>query len=263
MDAVQALILGIIQGVTEWLPISSSGHLVIAQNLLGLKADQNLFFDLVVHLGTIVAVIVYFRVELWRVVSSFFVRTPSEERRGLRRLGLLLLAGTVPIALAGVLFKDQIESVFDIRLVGVALIANAGVLWVAHTYGSKGSKKTPGVADAIIVGVFQVVSIIPGISRSGSTLSGGMMRGLEREAAAVFAFLLSVPALLGASAYGLVTLDSFDATGSSLVLGFSAALVVGLASIEYLLRIVRSGRLWIFAVYCAVAGVLVVAVYSL
>lgn len=263
MDALQALILGIIQGITEWLPISSSGHLVIAQKLLGLKADENLFFDLVVHLGTIVAVIAYFRRELWRIVSSFFVRAPSEEQTGLRRLGLLLLAGTIPIALAGVLFKDQIEAVFDIRLVGVALIANAGILWAAHTYGSKGTKKKAGVTDALIIGIFQVVSIIPGISRSGSTLSAGMLRGLERESAAVFAFLLSVPALLGASAYGAVTLDSHDASILTLTIGFSAALLVGLASIEYLLRIVRSGRLWVFAVYCAAAGTAVAVAFTL
>lgn len=259
MDALQALVLGIIQGVTEWLPVSSSGHLVVAQKLLGLQANENLVFDLVVHLGTIVAVMAYFRRELWRIVSSFFVRGASDEQRSLRRLGLILLVGTVPVGAAGVLFNSRIEGVFDIKLVGIALIANAGILAAAYAFGSKGARKETRFSDALIIGIFQAVSIIPGISRSGSTLSTGMMRGLERESAAVFAFLLSVPALLGASAYGIATLNSYDAALIPLVIGFSAALLVGLASIEYLLRIVRSGRLWVFAVYCAAAGAAVVA----
>lgn len=259
MDALQALILGIIQGVTEWLPVSSSGHLVVVQKLMGLKADQNLLFDLVVHLGTILAVIAYFRKELWHIVASFLDRTPSDDRRRLRRLGLLLLLGTVPVGVAGVLFKDSIESVFDIRLVGVALVANAGILTVAHLYGSKGTRKEAGAEDAVLIGLFQAVSIIPGISRSGSSLSAGMLKGLERETAAVFAFLLSVPALLGAFAYGAATLDAYDASPGTLLIGFAAALVVGLASIDYLLRVVRSGRLWMFAVYCAAAGAAVMA----
>ncbi len=258
MDALQALLLGIIQGVTEWLPVSSSGHLVIGQHLLGLKSEENLVFDLVVHLGTILAVVAFFRTELWKIVGSFAVRDGSDEQRRLRKLGLLLLAGTVPVAAAGVLFKDSISSVFDFRLVGIALIANAGILAVAYSYGSRGSRKDAGLTDTLLVGLFQAVSIIPGISRSGSTLSAGMMRGLERESAAVFAFLLSVPALLGAFAYGSATLDSYSASLPALLIGFSAALVVGLISIEYLLRIVRAGRLWIFSAYCAAAGAVVV-----
>lgn len=260
MDALQALIMGVVQGITEWLPVSSSGHLVIVQDLLGLNSSQSLVFDLVVHLGTLLAVVVYFRVELWKIVWSAIAwrsrRGPDDVR--LRRLGVLLIVGTIPAAVAGVLFKDQIEGAFDVRLVGVALLANAGILYAAWRFGSGGSRKDAGLVDSIIVGLFQVASIIPGISRSGSTIAGGMMRGLEKEAAAVFAFLLSVPVLLGAFAYGATNLSGYDTTAGTAIVGFVAAFVTGLVSIRYLLSAVKSGRLWVFSLYCAVVGALVV-----
>jgi undecaprenyl-diphosphatase len=261
MDPLEALILGIVQGLTEWLPVSSSGHLVIAQELLGMAADENLVFDLVVHLGTIFAVIAYFRKELWRIVVSMVT---SKERRGeqenaLRKLGFLLLLGSVPAAIAGVLLTDYVEEIFDITLVGAALIANAALLFAAEKVGSRGTKKSAGTLDALVIGTFQAVSIMPGISRSGSTISGGMFRGLERETAAVFAFLLSVPILLAAFAYGAVTLENFDLDLLSSAIGAAAAFLTGIASIGYLLRAVRAGKLWVFSVYCLVLGAAVVA----
>ena len=256
MDPLEALILGIVQGLTEWLPVSSSGHLVIAQEMLGMAADENLMFDLVVHLGTIVAVCVYFRKELWRILAGM---TTSKAKRGeqenaLRKLGFLLLLGTVPAAIAGVLLTDYVESIFDITLVGMALMANAVLLFVAERFGSKGVKKSASTLDAAVIGTFQAISIMPGISRSGSTLSGGMLRGLERETAAVFAFLLSVPILLAAFAYGVVTLDTFDLDLVASVIGAVAAFATGIVSIGYLLKAVRAGKLWIFSVYCMAVG---------
>jgi len=261
MDAFQAIILGIIQGVTEWLPISSSGHLVIAQELLDLPARENLLFDLVAHLGTLVAVCVYFRKELMRIVRSMFTAKASRgpDREALRMLGLLLLIGTVPVAIVGLLLTEVIEDVFDLRLVGFALVANAALLFVAERYGAKGTRRSARLVDALVIGTFQAIAIVPGISRSGFTLSGGMFRGLEREIAATFAFLLSVPTLLGAFAYGLITLERYDADLATFAIGFVGAFIVGLASIEYLLKAVRSGKLWIFSVYCALVGAIVVA----
>lgn len=256
MDALIALVLGIVQGLTEWLPVSSSGHLVIAQELLGLTAGENLLFDLVVHLGTILAVCVFFRKELGRIVLSMFT---SKERRdensnALRRLGFLILLGTIPAGVVGVLLTERIEEIFDIRLVGAALIVNAVMLLVSERFGAGGSKKAANAVDALVVGLFQAVAILPGISRSGSTIGGGMLRGLERETAAVFAFLLSVPTLLGAFAYGFATLDRFELDLGASVIGFVAAFLTGLASIAYLLKAVRQKRLWVFAAYCLVIG---------
>jgi len=256
MDPLDALLLGIIQGLTEWLPVSSSGHLVIAQELLGLTAGENLVFDLVVHLGTIVAVCVFFRKELGRIIISLFTvkEKRGEAENALRRLGFLLLLGTLPAAVIGVLLTERMEGIFDLQLVGAALMVNALLLLVSERFGAGGAKKNANVIDALVIGLFQAVAVLPGISRSGSTIGGGMLRGLERETAAVFAFLLSVPTLLGAFAYGLVTLDRFELDFGASAIGFVAAFLTGLASITYLLKAVREKRLWIFAAYCLVIG---------
>ena len=265
MDPLQALILGIVQGLTEWLPVSSSGHLVIAQDLMGLKSSENLVFDLVLHMGTLMAVLVFFRVEIGRIVLSVLTwRTAKDqEQKQLRRLGLLLIIGTIPAAVAGVVFKKEIEDAFTIQLVGVALLANAGILFVAWRYGSNGTRKNAGLMDTVVIGLFQVVSIIPGISRSGSTIGGGMLRGLEKESAAVFAFLLSVPVLVGAFSFGVLDLPKYDATLPTAVIGFLAAFAVGLVSINYLLKAVKSGKFWVFSLYCLVVGALVVVLTSI
>ena len=262
MDVFQAFVLGIVQGITEWLPISSSGHLVIMQDLLGLEPDQNLLFDLVVHLGTLTAVLVYFRKELWRIVLAVFTKRSEvgPQEAALRLLAALIMVGTIPAGVAGVVFSDSIDRIFDLRLVGFALVLNACLLFVFERIGSNGTRKNARFLDAVVIGLFQAVSIIPGISRSGSTIGGGMLRGLERETAAVFAFLLSVPVLLGAFAFGAVTLENTDADSITLVVGFVAALAMGLASIEYLLKAVRSKKLWVFALYCVIVGAAVVAI---
>jgi undecaprenyl-diphosphatase len=261
MDVFQAFVLGVVQGLTEWLPISSSGHLVIMQDLLGLQPDQNIVFDLAVHLGTLCAVLAFFRKELSRIVLAVFTRRPlvGSQEAALRMLAALLLIGTIPAGVVGVLFSDSIEKVFDLRLVGLALLANACFLFAFERVGSEGSRKSARLLDAIVIGLFQAVAIVPGISRSGSTIGGGMLRGLERETAAVFAFLLSVPTLIGAFAVGAVTLENADATLTTIIVGFAVAFAVGLVSIEYLLKAVRSKKLWVFAVYCAIVGAAVVA----
>ncbi|MEM4233288.1 MAG: undecaprenyl-diphosphate phosphatase [Thermoplasmata archaeon] len=261
MDLLDALVLGVIQGVTEWLPISSSGHLVIAQEMLGLPARESLLFDLVVHLGTLVAVCAYFYRELGRIISALL--TPRSrrdaQRQALWTLGVLLLVATVPAAVAGLLLSEVVDELFNVATVGAALVANGLVLIAVERTSSAGTRRNATLKDAVIVGTFQAISIVPGISRSGITISGGMLRGLERETAAVFAFLLSVPTLAGAFAYGLATLDTYDLDLASAVAGFAAALLTGVIAIAYLLRAVRKGRLWVFGVYCLAAGSAVLA----
>lgn len=256
MDIVEALVLGIVQGLTEWLPVSSSGHLVIAQEMLGLRADENLLFDLVVHLGTVLAVCVYFRKEIAAILKA--LATPRSKRgvreEALRTLGLLVLLAMVPASVVGVVLTDYIDDVFTLPMVGAALLANAALLFTAERAGRKGTKKAAGTLDAVVIGIFQAVAILPGVSRSGSTISGGMFRGLEREAAATFAFLASVPLLLGAAAYGFTTLDTVDFDAVKMLVGAGAAFLVGMISIDYLLKAVKTSRLWMFSVYCAVLG---------
>lgn len=261
MDALQALLLGILQGITEWLPVSSSGHLVIAQELLGLDAEENLVFDLSVHVGTVLAVCAYFREELGRILLACFTPGDKGERAvGLRRLAGLILLGTVPVATVGLVLSDRTEDVFSLPLVGAALMVNACVLLLAERRAASARRKDVGPRDALVAGVLQAVSIIPGISRSGSTIAGGMFSGLEKETAATFAFLLSVPALLGAAAYGFATLERYETDLGLMVLGAAAAFATGFVSIGYLLRVVRARRLWMFSVYCALVGAAVLAV---
>jgi len=261
MNLVEAFVLGAIQGITEWLPISSSGHLVIAERFLDINTSENVLFDLLVHLGTLLAVCVYFSKELGRIIVSLF---KSKEKRdpqmdALRTLGFLLLVATVPAAVAGVFLTDRIEELFTIRIVAIALVANGLLLFAYERLGSKGERRNARLVDAIVIGLFQAVAIIPGISRSGSTIGGGMLRGLEREVAAVFAFLVSVPTLAGAIIYGLLTLDRYELDALSAITGLFVAFAAGLLSIQYLLKAVKQGKLWMFGVYCIVIGSLLLA----
>ena len=261
MNLVEAFVLGAIQGITEWLPISSSGHLVIAEQLLDINTNESLMFDLLVHLGTLLAVCVYFSKELGRIIISLFARKDKRDPQmdALRTLGLLLLVATVPAGIVGVLLSSRIEELFTVRVVGVALMVNGLLLFAYERLGSKGERRNAKLLDAIVIGLFQAVAIIPGISRSGSTIGGGMLRGLEREVAAVFAFLVSVPTLAGAIIYGLLTLDSYELDILTAITGLFVAFATGLLSIQYLLKAVKEGRLWMFGVYCLVVGALLLA----
>ncbi len=260
MELLEALLLGVVQGLTEWLPVSSSGHLVIAQEMLGLRAGEHLLFDLMVHLGTVLAVCVYFRKELNNILLAALTKKDCGPRRDeLRRLGLMILVGTVPIAVVGLAVSQRVEDVFTLGMVGVALIVNAFVLIIAERRASNAKEAVVKAVDAAVIGVFQAIAIIPGISRSGFTISGGLLRGIEREAAATFAFLLSVPALLGAFALGVATLDSYDTDAAAMVAGMASAFVVGIVAIDFLLRAIKAGKLWVFGAYCLALGATVLA----
>lgn len=261
MDLIHALLLGIIQGITEWLPVSSSGHLVIAQEMLGLSAEENLLFDLFVHAGTLAAVCGFFRREILKIILAMFkckdMRDENDEK--LRKLGYLILIATIPVGITGILLTDVIEEIFTLQLVGAALLINAVVLVLAERTGTKNTNKSVGFVEGMAAGIFQAVAIFPGISRSGSTISGGLFTGLEREVAATFAFLLSVPALVAAFAYGIVKLDIYDSDMIIMSVGAVTAFMTGLISIGFLLKAVKSGKLWIFGAYCAILGAIVVA----
>ena len=259
MNLVVAFVLGAIQGITEWLPISSSGHLVIAERLFDIQTTENVLFDLLVHLGTLLAVCVYFAKELGRIIVSVFTKKENRDpqKEALRTLGLLLLVATVPAGVIGVLLTDTIEGIFSIKVVAVALIVNGLLLFVYERAGSKGERRNARLLDAIVIGLFQAFAIIPGISRSGSTIGAGMLRGLEREVAAVFAFLVSVPTMTGAVVYGTITLDRYNLDILSALTGLAVAFATGLISIQYLLKAVKQGKLWMFGVYCIVVGALV------
>lgn len=266
MELLRAAILGIVQGLTEFLPISSSGHLIIIPWLFGWP-DQGLAFDVSLHLGTLLALLLYF----WRDWLNMF-RTAAVDVQASRswstfrpptRLLLLIILGSVPAGIAGVLFSDAIEEhLREPWLVGVMLIVFGGVMLVADRMSSLSrSISSLGPVDAILVGTAQAVALIPGVSRSGATISMGLARNLNREAAARFAFLLGTPAFIGAALVELPDMvNEWSGQGAEMAIGFICSFATGLAVIYYLLRFLRTRTLLTFVIYRWVLGTFVLVV---
>ncbi len=272
MTFLQAIVLGIVQGLTEFLPVSSSAHLVIVPFLLGwqIPAEQVFPFDVLVQLGTLVAVIVYFWQDLWTIIKAFVTGLlrlkPFAEAQS--RLGWYLILATFPAVVFGVLAKDEVEAAFSsVALTAGFLILTAVFLLLAEYYGRRArTLATITWLDALIIGLFQALSIFPGVSRSGSTITGGMLRQFDRFAAARFSFLMSIPVMLGAGALELVDLlqtPTWMSFWPLIAVGFAAAAVVGYLSIRWMLRFVTHHSLRSFAVYCCAIGVLTLVVYFL
>jgi undecaprenyl-diphosphatase len=260
MSLMRALILGILQGATEFLPVSSSGHLVLVPWLLGWP-DPGLAFDTMVHWGTAFAVLGYFWRDWLNLLQSSWqvVRTRSLEPPG-ARLVVLLILGTLPAAVAGYLLEDFFESMFARPAAAAGfLLVTAGFLAVSERLTHRCRElEELGKRDALTVGTAQALAIFPGISRSGATIAAGMGRGLTRAAAARFSFLLATPIILGAGTFKLLDLaqaGELAAQTPSLVVGFLFALLVGLACIHFLLRYLQRHSLYPFAIYCSVVGI--------
>lgn len=248
MEIWKAIVLGVLQGLTEFLPVSSSGHLVLFQSILDVDAS-GVSFDVAVHLGTALAVAFYFRKHLWEMAKN------------LKLLTLLVIA-SLPAAVVGITLEDFLEGLFSsVTLVGVTLLITGLILWYAENAttqnrNSKGLERA-SYLDALIIGFGQALAIIPGISRSGSTIAVGLFRGLKREIAAEFSFLMSLPVILGA---GLLQLKDLDALGEEIapmIIGASAAFISGLAAIYFLLAIIRKHSLKIFSYYTWGLGALI------
>ncbi len=251
MNLFQAFLLGALQGATEFLPVSSSGHLVLAPWLLGWPVSS-LAFDAVVHWGTALAVIVYFRRDWLSLVK--------ETRSFEKNLLSLILLGTLPAALIGYLLEDFFEGMFA-RPVAAAgfLLVTAALLALTEWLGRRERDlDTLDWLDALLVGLAQALAILPGISRSGATIAAGLARGLKREPAARFSFLLATPIILGAGllkVMGLAQAGAMAAQAPTLIVGFLSASAVGLGCVHFLMRYLQRRRLYPFAVYCAVVGV--------
>jgi undecaprenyl-diphosphatase len=270
----RALFLGLLQGATEFLPVSSSGHLVLIPWLLGWPLPS-LAFDTMVHWGTLVAVIAYFWRDWLALLRGAWtgLRTRSLSDPA-ARLFLLLLVGTIPGALAGVLLEDFFEGMFarpaaaaGFLLLTAAILTLAELGWARRTSGPA-PRALPAIswADALAVGLAQAVAILPGVSRSGATIAAGLGRGLEREAAARFSFLLSAPIILGAGAmqlWKLAQAGTLAGEAPLLAAGFLTALASGLAAIHFLLAYVRRRPLYPFALYCILLGILGLTVAAL
>jgi undecaprenyl-diphosphatase len=266
MTPFQAFIMGIVQGITEFLPISSSGHLVLTPYLLNWKIpeEQVFVFDVLVQIGTLVAVIIYFWKDLWTILTGFITSFWKKEayQRVEVRMGLYLILATIPAVVFGLLIKDAVEAAFSSPTITVlALVFTAVLMIAAEQFGKLENDLTKtSWLDALIIGLFQVLALFPGVSRSGSTISGGIFRKLDRPSAARFSFLLSVPAMLGAGALATLDLLEVPSLGNFLfpmAIGFVTAAVVGYLSIRWLLRYLTNNPLSHFSIYLIILSTLI------
>lgn len=251
MDMLQGLLLGIIQGITEFLPISSSGHLVLAQHFFGIQ-EENLLFDTVLHAGTALSILVVF----WKDISTLALNLFSSDRL-LRaqslRYGTYVVVATIPAGFAGVFLKDFFETRFgDARGAGAMLLVTAALL--LFTMVRKQTRLPLSLWAVVIIGCAQAVAIMPGISRSGATIATALLVGVSREEAGRFSFLLALPAILGAMVLQLKDVEALTLPLSTLGLGFVVSFMVGIVSLRVLLGFVKQGRLHYFGAYCVVAG---------
>jgi len=267
MTIFQSILLGLIQGLTEFIPVSSTAHLLIGQALLGIPASDAMFsFLVIVQLGTVVSLIVFFAKDLVKIVKAFFARPFSSEDN---KLAWFIIIATIPALIAGYLLKDAVEALFRTPLLEacIRLFAAAILLTLAEWFSKKSRDlETMTWLDALIVGLFQVISVFPGASRSGTTISAGMFRGFNRTAAARFAFLMSVPVMLAAGGYEMldvIKLPDLSSFLPVLAVGFIVAAIVGWLAIKWLLNFLGKHSLYIFAGYCAFVGLALVIIQLL
>ncbi|MDP2645195.1 MAG: undecaprenyl-diphosphate phosphatase [Desulfobacterales bacterium] len=266
MTTLQAIALGIIQGLTEFLPVSSSGHLVILQNLFGFK-EPELFFDISLHLGTLVATCLVFFREIRSVLQVVLtlpglIRCPGDLKQLYGenepfRLAVLICAASVPTAILGFFFHNIAEQLFgSVGMVGVMLLVTGGFLWASRLSRPEGRPILQvTLTDALLIGLVQGIAVIPGISRSGSTISIALLLGIHRMVAGRFSFLMSIPAILGAVVLEFEIPQGPGAVSLQMVLlGTAFAGIVGYAALKILLRVIQQGHLYWFALYCWLLG---------
>jgi len=277
MTLFHAFLLGIIQGLTEFIPVSSTAHLLIGQTILGLPADDAMFsFLVIVQLGTLVSLFVFYWKDLLQIAQAVIhcLLSISRPRHTWKLtpetwLGFYIIVATIPALLAGYLLKDAVEFLFTMPLLQAAMrLFSAAILLTLAEWLTKKNRKLDSMTwlDALIVGLFQIIAVFPGASRSGSTISGGMFRGFERPAAARFAFLMSVPVMLAAGGYEMIDVFQMPNLTSFLPLlavGFITAAIVGWFAIKWLIDFLGKHSLYAFAGYCALLGAIVLVIHLL
>jgi len=259
MEINDTIFLGIVQGLTEFLPISSSGHLVIFQNLLGLT-EPELLLDCSLHLGTLLAICVYFRTDLKKMTQALWPFDPSSTHGSLL---LAVVVGTIPTGFIGLAFRNPVERLFQsVPIVAIILLVTGSIVAATRFIPKRYTHfKRVGILAALIIGLAQGLAIIPGISRSGATIVCGLLCGLDRELAGRFSFLLSIPAIVGAVGLQL-GIESVSRVGIvPLIFGFGASAVVGFLALKFLMGMIKKGRLHYFAPYCWAAGLLALFIF--
>ena len=264
MDWIQALILGIIQGLTEYLPVSSSGHLAIGQAFFGMdNGEENLMFTVAVHIATVLSTLVV----LWREIEWLFKGVLKFEMNAETKYLLNIVVSMIPVGIVGVFFKDQVEEAFGsgLLLVGFCLLITASLLIFSY-YARPRQKEDISWKDALIIGIAQAVAVLPGVSRSGSTIATGIMLGNKKEKLAQFSFLMVIPPILGEALLDVLKAVKGEAVMGSielipLLVGFLAAIISGCLACKQMINLVKRGKLIYFGIYCAILGSLVVLMY--
>ena len=268
MDIIQGIIIGIVQGLTEFLPVSSSAHLVFIQNILGV--ESSLAFDTFLHLGSLLAVLWFFRADIIKMILSWIDSVmdifQGRFREGLyddayKRLAWYVILATIPVALVGVLFEDAVEGLFAGALYVPAffLFVTGTILYLSQRMTSGNiNLKNISAKESVFMGLGQACAILPGLSRSGTTIAAGLVIGLDKEFAAKFSFILSIPAIFGAFVVQVKDIGgAMDANFLPIVLGFIAAFIAGYAAIKWMLELIQKRSLDIFAYYCWIVGIVV------
>ena len=255
MNWLEALLLGLIQGLTEFLPVSSSGHLEIGQALFGTSGEDNLLFAVVVHAATVLSTITILWMEIWTLLKGCFTKTWNEEKAYVAKI----LLSMIPIFVVGVFFKDQVESLFGsgLLIVGCCLLLTSLLLAFAY-YAKPRQRETISYRDAFIIGIAQACAVLPGLSRSGSTIATGLLLGNKKESIAQFSFLMVLAHILGDALLETIHILQGEVVAniplSSLLIGFLAAYISGCFACKFMIRIVQRGKLIYFAAYCLIAG---------
>ena len=259
MDWIQALILGIIQGLTEYLPVSSSGHLTIASTFFGINGEESLMFTVAVHVATVLSTLVMLWKEIDWILKGLFKFQMNEETK----YALNILVSMIPVGIVGLFFKDKVEEAFGsgLLIVGVMLIVTA-VLLIFSYYAKPRLKEHISLWDAFVIGVAQACAVLPGLSRSGSTIATGLMLGNKKEKLAQFSFLMVIPPILGEALLDILkTVKGEDVMGNigtfPLAIGFLAAFLSGCFACKLMINVVKKGKLVYFGIYCAVVGIAV------
>lgn len=261
MDWLQALVLGLLQGLTEYLPVSSSGHLTIGSYLFGLNGEDNLAFTVVVHVATVLSTLVVLWKEIDWILKGLFKFRMNDETKYF----INILISMIPVGIVGVFFKEQVEEVFGsgLLIVGCMLLVTAALLVFSY-YARPRQRENISPLHAFIIGLAQAVAVLPGLSRSGSTIATGLLLGNKKEKLAQFSFLMVIPPILGEALLDVVKgLKGEEAFGGidalPLIVGFVAAFVSGCIACKWMINIVKKGKLVWFGVYCAIAGAATIA----
>ncbi len=254
MSWLEALVLGIVQGLTEYLPVSSSGHLAIGSALFGIEGEENLAFTIVVHVATVFSTLVI----LWKEIEWIFRGLFKFQMNSETRYAINILISMIPIGIVGVFFKDTVESIF-----GSGLLMTAALLAFSY-YAKPRQKESISMKDAFIIGLSQACAVLPGLSRSGTTIATGLLLGNNKAKLAQFSFLMVIPPILGEALLDVLKLvKGEDIAGDiptlSLVVGFVAAFLSGCLACKWMINIVKKGKLIYFAIYCAIAGLVTIA----